>query len=88
MLTPALMIMSGSVVKAIVDNRAVIVGRDCRGGGKLRLFVKVGFRVAGFLFFISIVLVGFAFNLMTSPLYFLTCSLILPSCTSSSLILS
>jgi hypothetical protein len=25
---------------------------------------------------------------VTSPLYFLTCSLILPSCTSSSLILS
>jgi hypothetical protein len=88
MLTLALMIVSGSVVKAIVDNRAIIVGRDCREGGKLRLFVKVGFRVAGFSFFVSIVLVGFAFNLVTSPLYFLTCSLILPSCILSSLILS
>jgi hypothetical protein len=75
MLTPALMIVSGSVVKAIVNNRAVIIGWDCREGGKLRLFVKVG-------------LVGFAFNLVTSPLYFLTYSLILPSCTLSSSILS
>jgi hypothetical protein len=88
MLTSALMIMSGSVVKAIVNNRAVIVGWDCREGGKSRLFVKVGFRVAGFLFFVGVVLVGFAFNLVTSPLYFLIYSLILPSCTLSSLILS
>jgi hypothetical protein len=82
------MIVFGSVVKAIVDNRAVIVGWDYRGGGKSRLFVEVGFRVAGFSFFVGVVLVGFAFNLVTLPLYFLTYSLILPSCTSSSLILS
>jgi hypothetical protein len=80
--------VSSSVVKAIVNNRAVIVGWDYRGGGKLRLFVKVDFRVASFSFFVSIVLVGFAFNLVTLPLYFLTCSLILSSCTLSSLILS
>jgi hypothetical protein len=82
------MIVSSSVVKAIVVNRAIIVSWDYREGGKLRLFVKVGFRVAGFSFFVSVVLVGFTFNLVTSPLYFLIYSLILPSCTLSSLILS
>jgi hypothetical protein len=88
MLTLALMIMSSSVVKAIINNRAVIVSWDYRESSKLRLFVKVDFRVASFLFFVGIVLVGFTFNLVTSLLYFLTYFLILPSCTLSSLILS
>ena len=82
------MIVSSSIVKAIVDNRAVIVDRDYKGGSKSRFFVEAIFEVIGFLFFIKVVLVGFAFNLIISPLYFLTYFLILLSCVSSSLILS
>jgi hypothetical protein len=82
----ASIIVFNNIIKAAINNKVIIIKRDYKGNNKLRLFVNIIFDIINFSPFIKVVLIGFVFNLIILPLYFLTYSLVLLSLSLSSLI--